>query len=216
MQTSPLRTIVQTQRAREENTRLTDNRRFAIEAELLSGTRLLSDRLAMLDLLPKGAVFGEVGVAQGNFSREILRRCEPQRLHLIDPWDSDGDTRYSISSFENIRRDMSNRIESGQVVLHRGYSQDVLAEFSEDYFDVVYIDAAHDYASVKAELELCRTIVKSGGLIAGHDYIRWAGPTARYGVVEAVNEFANATRSPLVFLTNQVDKHDSFALRFNK
>jgi hypothetical protein len=55
--------------------------------------------------------------------------------------------------------------------------------------------------------------MKKGGYICGHDYVNWASSEDRYGVTEAVNEFANKTGSKLLFLTNQSDKHDSFALK---
>ena len=80
----------------------------------------------------------------------------------------------------------------------------------------MYVDAAHDYDNVSKDLEMCLRIVKPGGLISGHDYVRWVDPTVRHGVVEAVNEFVNRTRSCFVMLTNQFDKVDSFAIRLNK
>ena len=109
-----------------------------------------------------------------------------------------------------------DEIASGQVVVHRALSTEVLSTFADDYLDWLYIDAAHDYSSVADELKVSARIVKGGGLIAGHDYIRWVSPTARYGVMEAVNEFAMETRSPFAFLTNQFDKHESFALTLHK
>ncbi len=55
--------------------------------------------------------------------------------------------------------------------------------FKDRYFDIVYIDADHEYASVKADIIAWLPKVKIGGYICGDDYIGgWPG------VVKAVNE----------------------------
>jgi hypothetical protein len=52
---------------------------------------------------------------------------------------------------------------------------------------MVYIDAAHDYDTVKRDLETWSKKVKSGGFICGHDYNSNSWP----GVVQAVDEFSD-------------------------
>ncbi len=186
-----------------------------LDQSLLDSAQLLSDRIEMLKRMPKGGVVAEIGVAQGKFSQLILEHCEPSKLILIDPWDRE-DIRYSEESYLAIQKNMADEITAGQVELRRGYSYDAIPGIDADSVDWVYIDAAHDYQSVKDDLAMCARIVKHDGMLAGHDYIKWVSPTSRYGVLEAVNEFSAETHSPFVFLTNQLDKHDSFALRNNK
>jgi predicted O-methyltransferase YrrM len=50
-------------------------------------------------------------------------------------------------------------------------------------FDSIFIDADHNYAECKADIEAWQMLLKPGGLICGHDY--W---TQDVGVMEAVNE----------------------------
>lgn len=59
------------------------------------------------------------------------------------------------------------------------------AEFFEDQsLDGVFIDAAHEYESVSADIMAWRPKVRSGGILAGHDYGNgWPG------VRQAVQEF---------------------------
>jgi predicted O-methyltransferase YrrM len=56
-------------------------------------------------------------------------------------------------------------------------------KYDDRYFDIVYIDASHDYESVKNDINFWKTKVRKGGIICGDDYISgWPG------VVEAVDE----------------------------
>jgi hypothetical protein len=55
--------------------------------------------------------------------------------------------------------------------------------YKDRSIDFVFIDAAHDYENVKADLEAWYPKVKKGGFIGGHDYPGYDG------VVRAVNGF---------------------------
>lgn len=58
--------------------------------------------------------------------------------------------------------------------------------FEDSYFDFIFIDAAHDYQSVKADLNAWWPKIKKDGIFAGHDY---QPMTCHQGVVDAVDEF---------------------------
>lgn len=51
------------------------------------------------------------------------------------------------------------------------------------FFDLVFVDAAHDYANVIFDIRLAFRVTKPNGLICGHDYHSDGG-----GVIQAVNE----------------------------
>ncbi len=56
--------------------------------------------------------------------------------------------------------------------------------FPPESVDFVFLDAAHDYANVAADLAAWWPRIKPGGVLAGHDYVPfWSG------VMAAVDEF---------------------------
>jgi hypothetical protein len=57
-----------------------------LERRHTADCELLPDRNMLLDLLPKGGVAAEIGVAFGDYTREILARAAPSQLYLIDAW----------------------------------------------------------------------------------------------------------------------------------
>jgi predicted O-methyltransferase YrrM len=122
--------------------------------------------------------------------------------------------RYHGGLQDVVRKKFERELASGQMQIDLGLSTDVLQRYPEATFDWVYIDTDHGYAVTAAELELCRTKVKPGGIIAGHDYVtgNWDGGV-RYGVVEAVHEFCVMHDWELILLTHETDRHLSFAIR---
>jgi SAM-dependent methyltransferase len=190
----------------------TKHNSIGIPQELLEEARLVANRELLVERMPKNAVVCEIGVAEGNFSAEIIERSSPAKLYLVDKWESVA-AQYSEAALRKVEERFRAEIESGKVILRRDYSLEALGKFEDNSFDWVYVDAAHDYASVKADLEACRRVVRPGGFICGHDYVRWASPISRLGVVEAVNEFIVRTGSRLAYLTNQHNKVDSYAIQ---
>jgi hypothetical protein len=57
-------------------------------------------------------------------------------------------------------------------------------------FDSVFIDADHNYAECKADIQAWQALLKPGGLICGHDY--WP---VHIGVMDAVNEIFEGRHS---------------------
>ena len=67
-------------------------------------------------------------------------------------------------------------------------SLDAVSKFADKSCDFVWIDAAHDYDSVLADMEAWLPKVKDGGILGGHDYSwGWSGFSE---LRKAVHEFA--------------------------
>lgn len=73
----------------------------------------------------------------------------------------------------------------------RANSQQAATIFPDGYFDLVYIDADHQYEGVKADLVSWVPKVRDGGVIAGHDYLDrdGRGKRSRCEVKSAVIDF---------------------------
>ena len=54
----------------------------------------------------------------------------------------------------------------------RATSIEAAAHFDDESLDLVFIDAAHDYESVRADIAAWQPKLKSNGILAGHDYSR--------------------------------------------
>lgn len=50
--------------------------------------KVLANRAKLLELLPKDGVVAELGVDKGDFTKMILEKCNPRKLHLVDSWSS--------------------------------------------------------------------------------------------------------------------------------
>jgi len=152
------------------------------------------NRLALLDSLPRESIGAELGVFEGAFSDEILKRVKPEVLFLVDLFE--GSVVSGDQNGENLRRrDMFemyrhlHRRFATQSGVHIVKSESVkwLNAVKPGLLDFVYIDTTHDYETTSAELFFAARAVKPGGIIAGHDFSR-----AYPGVVQAVGEFIEA------------------------
>ena len=164
--------------------------------------------------LPDNPKVLEIGVEHGHFSHKIMNVLEPSELHLLDPWDwnpSNGKV-YSVGHMTNvptahssvnmqikIERAYEKEIAEGKVHIHRGYSNELVDNFEQGYFDFIYLDGCHLYDSVKQDIEDYHKKVKPDGILGGHDYISketlfvQEGVTYTnqlgYGIKQAVDEF---------------------------
>jgi hypothetical protein len=198
-------------KTREERLRLRNSTpRTKLEFVHTEGAKLLPDRNELLHRLPNRGIAAEIGVAEGEFTSEILKRNHPAKLFLIDPWGMD---RYS-AGMATVSEKFSDEIADGTVELRQGTSLDILSTFDDGFFDWLYIDTDHSFDLTWQELVLSNRKVNQGGRIAGHDYC--TGNTVKpivYGVVEAVHKFCADYGWRFEYLTLDPDAHFSFCLQ---
>jgi hypothetical protein len=177
---------------------------------------LLHSREELLSYLPTSGVVAEIGVADGNFSQAILDRNRPRKLHLIDAWQHIEDSEYNRDPcnladdlqqerYERVLKRFSRSLKLEIVKVHRAFSTDAAKDFTEGYFDWVYVDAMHMKEAVIADLQAYSRLVKNDGFLCGHDFADNSFAAAHgFGVVEGVLEFVRELGFHLIVVTNDV------------
>ena len=90
----------------------------------------------------------------------------------------------SIYSSIELKNMINNNIKIFGVTnikIIEGESTEVSKQFSDDYFDFIFIDASHGYEDVKNDINTWYPKTKNNGIISGHDF-------ESDGVVKAVIE----------------------------
>lgn len=144
----------------------------------------------------------EVGVHQGEFAAAFMAGW-PGRYLGVDPWrvlaeyqddlNWAGKTRSDCQSQADRDRDLEITRAAmasfgDRVELMRELSADGALKVADGIADFIYIDARHEYDSIREDLELWWPKLRPGGVLAGHDYAGcWAGTVGK-----AVDEFAEA------------------------
>jgi len=158
----------------------------------------------LLKKFPKNSICAEIGVRTGEFSTGILEYAKPEKLYLIDTWSGGEvltDEVYTDEVAKQYYDDVIKKFgKNEKVKIVKSRSLEASKQFSDSFFDWIYIDGDHSYEGVKADLEAYFEKVKSGGLITGDDY----RDKERLGVIKAVNEFVeNYPIKPILFKNYQ-------------
>jgi len=126
----------------------------------------------------------EVGVHQGDYTRQLLLRWQGKCLFGIDPWedcdDSDHQREHLPNSTGDRTRDrqmaeeMAKEFED-RIVLKKMTSREAIKQFETDditknMLDFVYIDGNHSFSEVLHDIIHWYECLAPGGVLAGHDY----------------------------------------------
>lgn len=132
-----------------------------------------------------GAHFVEVGAFYGKSSAylavEIVNSQKNIKLDIVDTWR--GSEEHQENGWDRqdpMINDTAFDIFEQNMLPVKGHytpiklpSVEASKLYADESLDFVYIDAAHDYDSIKADVEAWLPKVKVGGYLCGHDYITW-------------------------------------------
>ncbi len=159
----------------------------AISIDTLRSRDDIPQLLTALGLTHWGA---EIGVHCGEYSDILLARS---RLEWLFSVDSRSCVEYSDTHYDNYLKAFSRLWKYGLRSVHlKMLSVEATLLFQDGALDFAYIDAAHDYESVRADIAAWWPKIGPGGILAGHDYC-----VALPGVIRAVDEFAAAEKLKL-------------------
>lgn len=137
----------------------------------------------------------EVGVREGKNSEAMLDAgCK--RLICVDDYPECVEHWIEAKGPVKITREMQDAFKANMVLGLKKYGDRVRylnmssvaasEKIKDGSIDYVYIDADHNYEHVMADILAWYPKVRSGGVLAGHDYAK----DGYEGVVQAVQEFA--------------------------
>lgn len=144
-------------------------------------------------MLPDNAKILEIGSFNGSSAMVMGRAIQGRdsAIFCIDPWydylgqeDFVDFDRERIADGSKIMQEfVKNTAFLGtQLKMLRGFSTDFATMLAGQDFDLIFIDGAHDYASVRADIMIGLSALKPGGLLTGHDF-----HNCGHGVRQAVN-----------------------------
>lgn len=132
----------------------------------------------------------EVGVYKGRMTALICDMLSESGIisdyHCVDHFlgSEEHERKDYYPEFEANILPLALAFEGVDITVHRDDSVVVASTFETASCDIVYIDASHDYESVKKDIEAWVRVVKPNGFLCGDDYMAgWPG------VVKAVDEY---------------------------
>lgn len=142
-----------------------------------------------------GSHFVEVGAFYGKSAAymavEIANSEKKIQFDVVDTWRGSPEHQADAWDYrEDMVNDTAFDVFTENMKPAEGFynaiklpSAEAAALHNDNSLDFVFIDAAHEYESVKVDIEAWYPKVKVGGYIGGHDYV-----VGKYGVYRAVDE----------------------------
>jgi hypothetical protein len=145
----------------------------------------------------------EVGTYRGEFAAHLAGQWDCTTLATCDPWEHyegylDGCTMDWANNkaplpLEPLMREAEARLKpfGSKVQIYRMKGIDCLNRYIDGGLSMVYLDGAHDYKTVIAELTLAWRKLEPGGVLGGHDLYWRDDNEQKCGVWPAVWEKAH-------------------------
>lgn len=139
----------------------------------------------------------EVGSRAGEYAKVLCENNPNIDLVCVDPWAAYG--ALDQSRQDEYYQAAIRNLAPYNARLLRKPSLEGVKDFAPKSLDFVYIDGAHDFDNAVQDICQWAPKVKSGGILAGHDYYHFF----RSGVVEAVDAYTHCHRINPWFITQE-------------
>tara|TARA_B100000963_G_scaffold347773_1_gene354501 strand:+ start:2156 stop:2731 length:576 start_codon:yes stop_codon:yes gene_type:complete len=175
-------------------------------------TKLPDKRNFIFKLIKKNSVCCEIGVWKGEFSQLIIKKNNPSKLYLIDPWKDFGEGYFDKKHikyrqenqdqrFNLVNEKLKSNILKKQVEILKMTSEEALSKLENIKFDFIYVDGNHQYKFVKYDIENYFKLLNDSGYLVGDDY-------RIDSVKKAVDDFLQNNKTKNFFV-----KNDQFILQ---
>ena len=153
----------------------------------------------------------EVGVERAMYSETICQANPLMHLYCVDAWTAYKGYRDHVvqQKLDRFHRETIERMAPYHATIIKAFSMDAVKTFEDGSLDFIYIDGNHDIHSTINDIAEWSKKVRAGGIIAGHDYVRYRWPN-RIHVVQAVNAWVDAEEVRPWFLLGTQAKHEGY------
>ena len=140
----------------------------------------------LVHLIPKDSTMIEIGSYMGESTMMLASSKLFKKIYAIEPHKgTESFNDYAGYDWEFVKKEFHlNTRYFDNITLISDFNYNVVDMFEDESIDFIYIDADHEYDSVKRDIELYLPKLKKTGIIGGHDYSK----NAWEGVFNAVNE----------------------------
>jgi len=126
------------------------------------------------------------------------------KLYCIDPWEDYEDYPEYKNKQQTIYDSFMNNVEkSGQahkIIINRGYSNNMVPQLQDSFFDIIYIDGNHEPEYVLEDAVLSFRKLKVGGILIFDDY-GWGGPDL---TKKGIDGFLSGYHKRITFLGEKI------------
>lgn len=128
--------------------------------------------------IPSGPVnYLEIGVADGGHAIHIARsyaKHPESKIYCVDPWEDYDEypeyKGYQEIGWNNFNKNIGNSGHFDKFIVHRGCSNDIVPDFEDNFFDIIYVDGNHEEDFVYEDGVMALEKCKPGGYIVFDDY----------------------------------------------
>ena len=128
---------------------------------------------------------------------------EDSKLYCIDPWEDYEDypeyKNKQSTIYEAFIKNIETSGSASKIIINRGYSNNEILKYQDNFFDIIYIDGNHEPEYVLEDAVLSFRKLKTGGIMIFDDY-GWGGPDL---TKRGIDSFGNGYHKRITFLGEQ-------------
>jgi len=149
----------------------------------------------------------EIGSFEGQSACYFSKKINQGQVHCLDTWEGDDDLKMKNIDFKKVEKNFDQNIKLANKInpsvnffKYKNKSYKQLSEFisqgKENFFDLIYVDGAHDSQNVLFDAVSSFKLVKEGGVIIFDDYL-WESKdknvinSPKFAIDSFVNIFSN-------------------------
>lgn len=146
------------------------------EIAKIPSTTLISECFTINQLalkVPDNGIVVEIGTGAGRVTMVLALAVAGKgtMIHTVDNYSENGKYDEYGSWDKNSVKKLAKKFNvEGHITFRDKASVAVASEFSRDTIDFLYLDGSHRYVDVCREIDAWYPVVKTGGIIAGHDF----------------------------------------------